>query len=34
MAGKLIDTYDTALQLWLIVSILCILLVPISKNIK
>ena len=34
MAGKLIDTYDTALQLLLIVSILCILLVPISKNIK
>ncbi len=34
MAGKLIDTYDTAIQLWLLVSIICILLVPISKNIK
>ena len=34
MAGKLIDTYGTALQLWLIVSLICILLVPISKNIK
>ena len=34
MAGKLIDIYGTALQLWLIVSLICILLVPISKNIK
>ena len=34
MAGKLIDTYGTALQLWLIVSLICILLVPISRKIK
>jgi len=34
MAGKLIDNYDTAFQLWLIVSLICIILVPICKNIK
>ena len=34
MAGKLIDNFDTAFQLWLIVSLICIVLVPISKNIK
>ncbi len=34
MAGKLIDTYDTAFQLWLIVIIICIFLLPICKNIK
>ena len=34
MAGKLIDNYDTAFQLWLIVILICILLVPICKNIK
>ncbi len=34
IAGKLIDKFDTALQLWLIVSLLCVSLVPISKNIK
>jgi len=34
MAGKLIDNFNTAFQLWLIVSLICIFLVPISKNIK
>ena len=34
MAGKLIDNYGTAFQLWLIISLICILLLPISKNIK
>jgi len=34
MAGKLIDNFDTAIQLWLVVSLICIALVPISKNIK
>jgi len=34
IAGKLIDNYDTAFQLWLIVSLICIILVPICKNIK
>ncbi len=34
MAGKLIDTYDTALQLWLIFSIICIFFIPICKRIK
>ena len=34
MAGKLIDNFNTAFQLWLIVSIICIFLVPICKNIK
>ncbi|WP_269610927.1 MFS transporter [Prochlorococcus marinus] len=34
MAGKLIDNSDTAFQLWLIVGLFCIALVPISKNIK
>ncbi len=34
MAGKLIDNFDTAIQLWLIVSLICIALVPIAKNIK
>ena len=34
MAGKLIDNYDTAFQLWLINGIICIVLVPICKNIK
>ena len=34
MAGKLIDNYNTAFQLWLIVSLICVFLVPISKNIK
>ncbi len=34
MAGKLIDNFDTAFQLWLIVSLICILLIPISKDIK
>ena len=34
MAGKLIDKFDTALQLWIIVSVICIVLIPISKNIK
>ncbi len=34
MAGKLIDKYDTAFQLWLIVSFFCIFLIPICKRIK
>jgi hypothetical protein len=34
MAGKLIDSNDTAFQLWLIVSLICILLVPICNKIK
>ena len=34
MAGKLIDNYGTAFQLWLIISLICIILLPISKNIK
>ena len=34
IAGKLIDTYDTAFQVWLIVSLICISLIPISKEIK
>ncbi len=34
MAGKLIDNFDTALPLWLIVSLISIALLPISKNIK
>jgi len=34
MAGKLLDNFDTALHLWLIVSLICLALLPISKNIK
>jgi len=34
MAGKLIDSNDTAFQLWLIVSLICIFLLPFCKNIK
>ena len=34
MAGKLIDKYNTSFQLWLIISLICIFLLPISKNIK
>ena len=34
MAGKLVDNFDTAFQLWLIVIFICIALLPISKNIK
>ena len=34
MAGKLIDNYNTAFQLWLIISLLCIILLPFCKNIK
>ena len=34
MAGKLIDSYSTAIQLWLIVSLVCIILIPICKDIK
>jgi len=34
IAGKLIDNFDTAFHLWLIVSLICLSLVPISKNIK
>ena len=34
MAGKLIDNFETAFQLWLIVCIICMILAPICKNIK
>ncbi len=34
MAGKLIDNYNTAFPIWLIVSIACILFLPICKCIK
>ncbi len=34
IAGKLIDNFDTAFHLWLIVSLICLALVPISRNIK
>tara|TARA_B100000965_G_scaffold400996_1_gene423921 strand:- start:1393 stop:2628 length:1236 start_codon:yes stop_codon:yes gene_type:complete len=34
MTGKLIDNYNTAFQVWLIVSLICILLIPICKKIK
>ena len=34
MAGRLIDKYGTALQLWLIVCIFCLFLIPICKRIK
>jgi len=34
MAGKLIDFYGTAFQIWIIVSIFCISLIPICKRIK
>ena len=34
MAGKLIDNFGTAFHLWLIVSLICLALVPISKNIQ
>jgi len=34
MAGKLIDNYNTALQLWLIVSLICLSLIPVCKKIK
>jgi predicted MFS family arabinose efflux permease len=34
MAGKLIDNLDTAFHLWVIVSLICLALVPISKNIR
>ena len=34
MAGKMIDTYNTSFQIWLIVCLICISLLPICKNIK
>ena len=34
MAGKLIDSLDTAFHLWLIVSLICLALLPICKYIK
>ena len=34
MAGKLIDNYSSALQVWLIFSIFCIALIPVCKDIK
>ena len=34
VSGKLIDTYGTAFRLWLIISLICVLLLPICKKIK
>jgi len=34
LAGKLIDNFDTAFQLWLIVSLICMILITNCKNIK
>jgi MFS family permease len=34
IAGKLIDNYNTAFQLWLIVSLICIFLLPICRKIN
>ncbi len=34
IAGKLIDSYGTAFQLWFIISLICILFLPITKRIK
>ena len=34
LAGKLIDNLNTAFQLWLFMIFICIILIPISKNIK
>ena len=34
MAGKLIDNFDTAIQVWLIASFICILFIPICERIK
>ena len=34
LAGKLIDKFDTAFQLWLLITLVCIILLPISKAIK
>ena len=34
MAGKLFDYYNSAFQVWLILSLVCILFIPICKKIK
>ena len=34
LAGKLIDNFDTAFQLWLIVSLICMILITNCKNIN
>ena len=34
IAGKLIDNFNNALLLWIIISFICILLIPITNNIK
>ena len=34
IAGKLINTYNTAFQVWLIFSLICIILIPICKRIQ
>ena len=34
IAGKLIDTYNTAFPVWLIFSLICIILIPICKRIQ
>ena len=34
ISGKIIDNYNTAFQLWLIISLFCIFLIPLCKRIK
>ncbi len=34
IAGQLIDSYGTAIQLWFIISLICILFLPITKRLK
>ena len=34
LAGKLVDYYNTAFQIWLILVLLCICLIPICKKIR
>jgi MFS family permease len=34
ISGKIIDNYNTAFQIWLIVSLFCIFLMPVCKRIK
>ena len=34
IAGKLIDNYNSAFQVWLIATLICICLIPICKSIK
>ena len=34
ISGKIIDNYNTAFQIWLIISLFCIFLIPVCKRIK